>query len=57
MFKIQYKFNSDSSWTDCIWGGRCLTFKIEKEATKILNKILGIVKQVNLQYEYRVVEV
>lgn len=57
MYKIQYRFNSDSTWTDCIWAGRFLTFKDKKEASKVLNKILSIVKQINLQYEYRVVEV
>lgn len=57
MYKIQYRFNSDSTWTDCIWAGRFLTFKDKKEATKVLNKIQAIVKQINLQYEYQVVEV
>lgn len=57
MYKIQYRFNSDSTWTDCIWAGRFLTFKDKKEATKVLNKIQAIVKQISLQYEYQVVEV
>lgn len=56
MYKIQYRCNSNSAWTDCIWAGRFLTFKDKNEATEILNKIQAIVKQISLQYEYKVVE-
>lgn len=57
MFKIQYRFNSNSAWTNCVWAGQLLTFKDKKAAVKRAREYLAVAKQINSQYEYRVVEV
>lgn len=57
MYKIQYRFNSNSTWTDCVWAGQLLIFKDKKAATKKADEYLYVAKQINSQYEYRVVEV
>lgn len=57
MYKIQYRFTSNSAWTDCVWGNQLLTFKDKKAATKKANEAQTVAKQINSQYEYRVVEV
>lgn len=57
MYKIQYRFTSNSTWTDCVWGNQLLTFKDKKAATKKANEAQAVAKQINSQYEYRVVEV
>lgn len=57
MYKIQYRFNSDSTWNDCVWDGQLLTFKDKKAAVKRCNEAQAVAKQISLQYEYRVVEV
>lgn len=57
MYKIQYRFNSNAAWTDCIWDGQPLTFKDRKDAVKMANKAQAVAKQINSQYEYKVVEV
>lgn len=57
MYKIQYRFNSDSTWTDCVWGDRLLTFKDKKAAVKRCNEAQAVAKQINSLYEYHVVEV
>lgn len=57
MYKIQYRYNSNSAWTDCVWAGQLLTFKDKKAATKKANEYLYVGKQINSHYEYRVVEV
>ena len=57
MYKIQYRYNSNSTWTDCVWDSQLLTFKDKKAATKKANEYLYVAKQINSQYEYRVVEV
>lgn len=57
MFKIQYRFNPYAAWNDCIWSGALLTFKDKKAAVKRCNEAQAVAKQINSQYEYRVVEV
>lgn len=57
MYKIQYRYNSNSAWHDCIWAGQLLTFESKKAATKRAQEYLYVAKQINSQYEYRVVEV
>lgn len=57
MYKIQYRYNSNSTWTDCVLAGQLLTFKDKEAATKKANECLYVAKQINSHYEYRVVEV
>lgn len=57
MYKIQYRFTSNSAWIDCVWDGQLLTFKDKKTATKRANEYLAVAKQISSRYEYRVVEV
>lgn len=57
MYKIQYRFNSNAAWTDCVWGGKLLTFKDRKAAVKMANEVQAVAKQINSTYEYRVAEV
>ena len=57
MYKIQYRFNPYAAWNDCVWDGQLLTFKDKKAAVKKCNEAQAVAKQINPQYEYRVVEV
>lgn len=57
MYKIQYRFNPYAAWNDCVWSGALLTFKDKKAAVKRYNEAQAVAKQINSQYEYRVVEV
>lgn len=57
MYKIQYRFNPYAAWNDCVWSDQLLTFKDKKAAVKRCNEAQAVAKQINSQYEYRVVEV
>lgn len=56
MYKIQYRY-SNTAWTDCVWAGQLLIFKDKKAAVKRAKEYMAAAKQINPQYEYKVVEV